>query len=79
MNQLDIFNVLNALISMPMRALRGDPLGILFVFFACLLIFLIFRAFLLWYWKISRIEKLLEEIAANTKKESKSKEEFPGL
>lgn len=51
-------NILNILI----------PIGI------CVLLFLIFRAFVLWYWKVDEIVKLLKEIAGNTKKESKEGE-----
>lgn len=36
-------------------------------------IFLIFRALVLWYWKIDKIVKLLEEIVSHLK--SKPKEE----
>ena len=31
--------------------------------------FLIFRAIILWYWKVNEIVKLLKEIRDNTKKE----------
>jgi len=37
-------------------------------------LFLIFRAFVLWYWGISKIIRLLEEIADNLKKKSKEEE-----
>jgi len=37
-------------------------------------LFLIFRAIVLWYWKISEIVKLLKEIADNLKKKSKEEE-----
>lgn len=39
-----------------------------------IVLFLIFRAIILWYWKINKIVKLLEEIANNLKKKSKEEE-----
>ncbi len=35
-----------------------------------LTIFLIFRAIVLWYWKIDRVVSLLEKIEENTRRES---------
>jgi hypothetical protein len=37
-------------------------------------LFLIFRAIVLWYWGISKIIRLLEEIADNLKNKSKEEE-----
>jgi len=39
-----------------------------------IVLFLIFRTFVLWYWKINKIVKLLEEIAGNLKNKSKEEE-----
>jgi len=44
-----------------------------------LVIMLIIRAFWLWYWKVNRIEKLLEQIEENTRtKEGKAKRAMLG-
>ena len=39
-----------------------------------IVLFLIFRAIVLWYWGINKIISLLEEIADNLKKKSKEEE-----
>lgn len=36
-----------------------------------IVLFLIFRAYVLWYWKVDEIVKLLKEISNNLKKGSK--------
>jgi len=51
--------------------MRNILIGII----VAILLFLIFRAYVLWYWKINEIVKLLKEISDNLKKESKEKKE----
>ncbi len=45
------------------------------IFSVALFFFLIFRAILLWYWKIDRIVELLEELVKKDKVEKNKKEE----
>lgn len=55
----------------PMATLKGylSPiLKLLPVFIILVLIFLLCRTFVLWYWKIGKIVKLLEEIVNTLKK-----------
>jgi hypothetical protein len=40
----------------------NELLGSLFIIFVVVILFLIFRAFVLWYWKMDKIEKHLETI-----------------
>lgn len=47
-------------------------IGLVIIF----IVFLISRAFMLWYWKISKIVKLLEEIANNLKNKPKEEEKI---
>jgi len=49
------------------------PINLLIGIAIVVVVFLIFRALVLWYWKIDKIVKLLEEIIDNLK--SKPKEE----
>jgi len=42
-------------------------------------IFLIFRALVLWYWKIDKIVKLLEEIVSHLKSKQKEEENNQSL
>jgi predicted Holliday junction resolvase-like endonuclease len=53
------------------------PIHFLISILIVIVIFLIFRALILWYWKIDKIVKLLEIIAHNLEvKLSKSEEEI---
>lgn len=53
------------------------PIHFLISILIVIVIFLIFRALVLWYWKIDKIVKLLEIIAHNLEvKLSKSEEEI---
>ncbi len=45
---------------------------LLYFFFACVL-FLVIREIVTWYWKLNRIEDLLEKIDENTRKEKEAK------
>jgi hypothetical protein len=42
-----------------------------------ILIFLVFREVVTWYWKINKIVSLLEQIEENTRKPDDNKEEVP--
>lgn len=44
------------------------PGAVIAGFFLLIALFLIFREFALWYWKINRIVELLEQIEENTRK-----------
>ncbi|XOB40799.1 MAG: hypothetical protein ACKKMW_01910 [Candidatus Nealsonbacteria bacterium] len=49
--------------------------NILIGIIVAIVLFLIFRAYVLWYWKVDEIIKLLKEISNNLKGESKEKKE----
>ncbi len=46
-----------------------DPIGILIFIGIIILLFLLFREILTWYWKINKIVSLLEDIKWNTERE----------
>ena len=54
----------------------NSSLDYLFIFCIVILFFLVIRGINLWYWKIDKIEALLEDIEANTRTSDKTKEEF---
>ena len=61
--------------SMP-ELLSHRIIGVASIVAVIIIIYILIREFRLWYWKVDKIEKLLNQIEENTRKKNEQKSDF---